>query len=108
MAPFFAPWLPPVKEGWLVFAAGAFLCVPFFLTSVWVEARSAGQRVPAAQALRWAKKANAVTYGFFVVVLVAAALVARMDQVDTVRDAGPRSARSGQDGLHPTASDHVR
>ncbi|WP_437964287.1 hypothetical protein WMF04_31805 [Sorangium sp. So ce260] len=79
-APLFAPWLPPVKEGWIVFAAGAFLCVPFFFASVWVEARSARRRVPAAQALRWARRANTVTYGFFLALLLLAALISRLTQ----------------------------
>ncbi|XXX72978.1 hypothetical protein WMF30_35550 [Sorangium sp. So ce134] len=79
MLPLSAPWLGPVKEGWKVFAAGAFLCVPFFFASVWIEARSAGRRVPAADALRWARRANSATYGFFLVALALAALVARMN-----------------------------
>lgn len=69
LIPFSAPWIPSVGERWIVFAAGAFLCVPFFFASVWIEARSAGRRVPAADARRWAKRANAVTYGFFLVML---------------------------------------
>ncbi|WP_437630374.1 hypothetical protein [Sorangium sp. So ce854] len=78
LIPLYAPWLPPVKERWIGFAAAAFLCVPFFFASVWIEARSAGRRVPAADALRWAKRANVATYGFFLVALALAALVARM------------------------------
>ncbi|WP_437736890.1 hypothetical protein [Sorangium sp. So ce1335] len=69
LIPFSAPWLPSVGERWIVFAAGAFLCVPFFFASVWIEARSAARRVPATDARRWAKRANAVTYGFFLVTL---------------------------------------
>ncbi|WP_437950001.1 hypothetical protein WME98_03715 [Sorangium sp. So ce296] len=78
MLPISAPWLGPVKEGWRVLAAGAFLCVPFFFASVWIEARSAGRRVPAADALRWAQRANAATYGFFLVALALFALISWM------------------------------
>ncbi|WP_437995848.1 hypothetical protein WMF26_32130 [Sorangium sp. So ce185] len=78
MVPISAPWLGPVKEGWRVLAAGAFLCVPFFFASVWIEARSARRRVPAADALRWAKRANAATYGFFLVALALFALISWM------------------------------
>ncbi|WP_437671573.1 hypothetical protein [Sorangium sp. So ce131] len=84
LIPFYAPWLPSVEERWIVLAAGAFLCVPFFFASVWIEARSAGRRVPAAEALRWAKRANAVTYGFFLVMLALAALVARTSHAGSV------------------------
>ncbi|KYF49199.1 hypothetical protein BE04_08065 [Sorangium cellulosum] len=80
MVPISAPWLGPVKESWRVLAAGAFLCVPFFFASVWIEARSAGRRVPAADALRWAKRANSATYGFFLVALALAALISWMSR----------------------------
>ncbi|WP_437605550.1 hypothetical protein WMF20_31170 [Sorangium sp. So ce834] len=85
LLPISAPWLGPVEEGWRVLAAGAFLCVPFFFASVWIEARSAGRRVPAADALRWAKRANSATYGFF---LVALALFALISWMSHARSAG--------------------
>jgi hypothetical protein len=75
-----APWLPPVKASWILPAAGATLCVPFFFASVWIEARSAGRRVPAAKAMGWARRANAATYGFFLVLLLLAALISRLTQ----------------------------
>ncbi|WP_437955718.1 hypothetical protein WME76_30035 [Sorangium sp. So ce119] len=81
LIPIYAPWIPPVEEPWIVFAAGAFLCVPFFFASVWIEARSAGRRVPAADALRWARRANAVTYGFFLVMLALAAWMSHAGSV---------------------------
>ncbi|WP_437807157.1 hypothetical protein [Sorangium sp. So ce1078] len=69
-----------MKASWILPADGAVLCVPFFFASVWIEARSAGRRVPAAQALRWARRANAVTYGFFLALLLLAALMSRLTQ----------------------------
>jgi hypothetical protein len=77
---FYAPWLPPLNASWILPAAGAVLCVPFFFASVWVEARSAARRVPADQALRWAKRANTATYGFFLVLLLLAAIISRISQ----------------------------
>jgi hypothetical protein len=57
-----------------IYLAAAGLCVPFYLMSVWVEARSARSRLPAPDAKRWARWANAVTYGLSIVVLAIAAL----------------------------------
>jgi len=78
--PMYAAWLPPAPEEgwWLVALAAAFLCVPFFLVSVWVEAKVASRllpEVPPAAIERFSRIANAVTYGLIVAGLLAGALV---------------------------------
>lgn len=75
LAPLYAAWLPPQTSSPPVFAAGAVLCLAFFMTSVWIEARSARTRVPLEQALAWAKRANALTYGPVFIALAMAALL---------------------------------
>jgi hypothetical protein len=73
LMPFHAAWLPPFRDSplWLVPAAGAFLCLPFFAASVWIERRVA-QRfagLQVADVRRWAWQANLASYS-----LIAAAL----------------------------------
>src|SRR4051794_12752404 len=60
--PFYAAWLPPLTDRylWLLPAAGAVLCIPFFLASVWIERRVA-QRFAGFESTdigRWAWRAN--------------------------------------------------
>jgi hypothetical protein len=63
-----SPWLPPRDEfpAWMVPAAGAVLCIPFFVVSTVSEALVARQFVAKSErgrAWRWAWSANALSYG---------------------------------------------
>lgn len=63
-----SPWLMSFEEhlDWMVPAAAAFLCIPFFLMSVAIEAEAACRflRDRDAKAIRrWAWLANGLTYG---------------------------------------------
>jgi hypothetical protein len=74
LAPLSAPWLGPSMRTWHLFAASAFLCLPFLLVSIRVERWSVGKHVPAQQARRWAYIANFATYLPIIVVLTALAI----------------------------------
>jgi len=79
LAPFFAAWLPPfggAEKTWWVYGAAAFLCVPFFFASVYIETRVASRRVPKDDARRWALRANALTYGLALLGLAVATVLA--------------------------------
>ena len=74
-----SPWLGGYEDGqtWKVFAAGASLCVPFFLASVASEALVARRFLPIAdrpRAWRWAWIGNASSYGIIVILLLACAI----------------------------------
>jgi len=75
LAPLHAAWLPPVRATWIVSAAGAFLCVPFFLMSVWIEGKVAARYASPRAATRWARRANMVTYGAITSALIATTLL---------------------------------
>jgi hypothetical protein len=82
--PFYAAWLPPFADmpQWLVPAAGALLCLPFFFASVWVE-RKVAQRFSAFQRTdlqRWAWRANLLTYSLVAAGLAIAALLVWLGQ----------------------------
>lgn len=77
--PFYAAWLPPFRdmEQWVVPAAGALLCLPFFFASVWVE-RTVARRFsafPRTELQRWAWRANLLTYSLVAAGLAIAALL---------------------------------
>jgi hypothetical protein len=77
--PFYAAWLPPFRDApsWLVPAAGAVLCVPFFLASVWIE-RNVAQRfagLHSGAVRRWAWWANVASYSVIASTLTILALV---------------------------------
>lgn len=78
LSPIFAPWLGPGARSWHVFAAAAFLCVPFMLVSIRVERWSAAKRIPHEDARRWAYIANLATYLPIVAILVALAVYSRL------------------------------
>ena len=70
-----APWLLPYQDhfSWMVPAATAVLCVPFFFMSVWTEfqvARKYFSPDHPGDVLRAAWLANAVSYGLIVLFLV--------------------------------------
>ena len=78
MKPFHAAWLPALPDHlpWLLPAAGATLCVPFFFASVLVEllvARRFAGFAPA-DVGRWAWRANLLSYALIVAGLVAVAV----------------------------------
>jgi hypothetical protein len=77
--------LGPVEGGreWLVPAAAAYLCVPFFLTSVLVEslvARKALKEVEPSAVRRWAWCANGFSYAIAFVCLVILAIASAVRQ----------------------------
>jgi hypothetical protein len=74
-----SPWLIPYEEDlhWMVPAAAAFLCIPFFLMSVWSERWMAIRSLGIdgkKSAGRWAWIANGATYGAIIVCLTIAAV----------------------------------
>ena len=82
--PFYAAWLPPLadRQLWLLPAAGALLCIPFFLASVWIERRVA-QRFAGFQSTdirRWAWRANLVSYSLIAGGLAITALIVGLRQ----------------------------
>ncbi len=97
-----APWLGPNARPWMVPAAAAFLCVPFFLVSVLCESLVARRRLAdcdTREIRRWAWFANGFTYSIAFVVLVVLAIHAAL-QPDL-----PQGSRAR---LHPTQSSQVR
>jgi hypothetical protein len=74
LTPLMLAWIGSSGPSWTLFATAAGLCVPFYFMSVWVEARSARKRLGIADAWRWARLANAVTYGLCILVLAVAAV----------------------------------
>jgi hypothetical protein len=73
-------WLPPISKttAWMIPAALAFLCIPFLLASVWIEASVARKMLPDAEVsvIRcWAWRANLASYGAIVLCLVGNAVV---------------------------------
>jgi hypothetical protein len=75
LTPLLLAWIPDSRP-WAVAAIAAGLCVPFYFMSVWVEAWSARSRLPATDARRWARRANAITYGLCILVLAVVGLYA--------------------------------
>jgi hypothetical protein len=80
LSPLFAAWLGPGARPWHVYAAAAWLCIPFMGVSMRVERWSAQKMVAPGPAKRWARLANLATYVpifaalvFMAVVLLAAA-----------------------------------
>ena len=79
-APAFLFWLPPIAESqsWLVPLMLAFLCLPAYAASVWIE-RKVGtyllRTAPPETVQRWARSANRTTYGAIVAGLLIVALV---------------------------------
>lgn len=76
-----SPWLIPYEEElhWMVPAAGATLCIPFFFMSVWCERFVAFKLTKKEQKRdvnRWAWIANGITYGLLFASLIVVALVA--------------------------------
>ncbi len=74
-----SPWLVPYdgELRWMVPAAAAFLCVPFFFMSVWAEiaiGRLLVEEKVRSRIRRWAWMANACTYSISILVLVAMAI----------------------------------
>jgi hypothetical protein len=70
-----SPWLIPYEDDlhWMVPAAAAFLCIPFFIMSVFIEAAIGCALVPKsmhAKIRSWSWLANAITYGIIVICLV--------------------------------------
>lgn len=70
-----SPWLIPYEAdlNWMIPAATAVLCVPFFFMSVFVEeisARRFVEKEDRALLRRWAWQANGITYGCIVIGLV--------------------------------------
>ena len=66
-----SPWLIPYESEfyWMVPAAAAVLCVPFFFMSVWCEnlvARRFFAKEERPNVLRWAWKANLLSYGLVI------------------------------------------
>jgi hypothetical protein len=90
LTPLFTPWLGPGTEYWHVYAAAAFLCLPFMLVSMRVERWSAETRVAPEQARRWSRYANLATYLPIVVALVSLAVVAALTRAGE----GPTPRRS--------------
>jgi hypothetical protein len=78
-----APWLVPGDSlsGWIVPAAAAYLCIPFFFASVFIEDRVARRRLgpfDAPLVRRWSWWANGFSYSVIFVVLVAVAVVSAL------------------------------
>lgn len=73
-----APWLGPGDWGaWIVPAAAAYLCIPFFFVSVLIESRVAVRRLGPLEAplvRRWSWYANGFSYATIFAFLVAWAL----------------------------------
>jgi hypothetical protein len=84
-----AVWLEGLPD-WVTLAGPALICVPCYFLSVRIEAWSAAKTVPKGEALRWAKIANRVTYGFLIAVLVSGAVVTAK------RKAGPDPAAAAR------------
>lgn len=78
-APVAAPWLGPSIRSWHVYAAAAFLCIPFMLVSIQVERWSVAKHVPREDARRWALVANLATYVPMIVGLATTALADRLN-----------------------------
>jgi hypothetical protein len=82
--PFYAAWLPPYRDSppWLIPAAGAVLCVPFFIASVWIERRVAQRFVGfhSTDVRRWAWRANLASYSLIAAGLIILALVIGLRQ----------------------------
>jgi len=79
-APMYATWLPPVQKNtvWMIPTALALLCVPFLLTSVWLEgkiARKMVSTVTTADIRRWAWCANLLSYGGIIITLLINAFI---------------------------------
>lgn len=69
-----SPWLIPYDQNlaWMVPAAAAVLCIPFFIMSVWCEnlvARDFFDKAQWPQVWRWAWQANAVSYALILLFL---------------------------------------
>jgi hypothetical protein len=78
-----APWLGPGNSlsPWIVPAAAAYLCIPFFFASVFIENRVARRRLGrlgAPLVRRWSWWANGFSYSVIFVVLVVAAVVSAL------------------------------
>jgi hypothetical protein len=70
-----SPWLIPYEpelHQWMIPAAAAVLCIPFFLMSVWCEnrvARTLFDKAERPQVLRWAWQANTASYALILLFL---------------------------------------
>jgi hypothetical protein len=78
LAPLMAPWLGPGATSWQVYAAAAWLCIPFCLMSMWIEGWAASRRLSREHARKWARAANLVTYGPATAALVLLALTEKL------------------------------
>jgi hypothetical protein len=78
--PLWTAWLPPMEQNgsWIVWAAAAFLCIPFFFVSVWVERkvlRGILGREKDPEIRKWAYQANLASYLAIVIGLLALTMV---------------------------------
>ena len=74
-----SPWLIPDDQNmhWMVYAAAAAHCIPFFFMSVWCECKVAClllKEQPRKVIKRWAWRANLWSYGLIILCLVGAAI----------------------------------
>lgn len=63
--PFYAAWLPPTENKWVVYAAFLVLLIPFYFMSVAIEVRLAKRFLKTETIVsirRWGRIANAATY----------------------------------------------
>jgi hypothetical protein len=72
-----AVWMEGLPD-WVLFAGPALICVPCYFLSVRIEAWSAANTVPRADAARWARTGNRITYGVLVGILLTSIAVTRM------------------------------
>jgi hypothetical protein len=68
-----AIWIEDLPN-WVIYAGPAVLTVPCYLVSVRIEAWSAAKTVSLADAKRWSRTANAISYGVLLAALTTAAL----------------------------------
>jgi hypothetical protein len=73
LAPLMAAWIGPPGEGqnWMILAAAMWLCVFFFLASVWLEGRVAmrGSNLASSAIQQWSWEANVLSYSMIEAVL---------------------------------------
>jgi len=79
--PFYAPWLGPTNDHWVIYGAFVVLAVPFCLVSIWLESRVAIRMLPTHPLIfvrRWVRIANAVSYGLIVAFALLYPLTAKL------------------------------